>query len=91
MAAFEVITANNPIRNLIREGKTHQIRNVVATNLREGMQTMEVALNELVEQGVITYENALDRSMYPKEIKHPPAALATARSAKLSRALPLGH
>ena len=80
VAAFEVITANNPIRNLIREGKTHQIRNVVSTNLREGMQTMEVALNELVEQGVISYQDAVDRSMHPKEIKHPPAALATARA-----------
>jgi len=69
VAAFEVLIANNPVRNLVREGKTHQIRNVISTNLREGMQTMEVALNGLVEQGLITYEDALNRSMFPKEIK----------------------
>jgi twitching motility protein PilT len=74
VAAFEVLIANNPVRNLVREGKTHQIRNVISTNLREGMQTMEVALNGLIEQGLITYEDALDRSMFPKEIKPAPVA-----------------
>ncbi len=77
MAAFEIVIANHPIRNLIREGKTHQIRNVVSTNLREGMQTMEVSLNSLVEQGLVTYEDACDRSMFPSEIR-PPAMLAPA-------------
>jgi twitching motility protein PilT len=72
VAAFEVLIANNPVRNLVREGKTHQIRNVISTNLREGMQTMEVALNGLIEQGLVTYEDALDRSMFPKEIKPAP-------------------
>jgi twitching motility protein PilT len=71
VAAFEVVTATNPVRALIREGKSHQIRNVVATNVREGMQTMEVALNSLVEQGLISYDNAVERSMYPKEIRLP--------------------
>ena len=74
VAAFEMLIANNPVRNLVREGKTHQIRNVIATNLREGMQTMEVSLNSLVEQGLISYEDALDRSMFPKEIKPAPVA-----------------
>jgi twitching motility protein PilT len=58
----------------VREGKTHQIRNVIATNLREGMQTMEVALNGLIEQGLVTYEDALDRSMFPKELRQAPIA-----------------
>ena len=71
VAAFEIVIANHPIRNLVREGKTHQIRNVVATNLREGMQTMEVSLNSLVEQGLVSYEDACDRSMFPNEIRHP--------------------
>jgi twitching motility protein PilT len=65
------VTANNPVRALIREGKTHQIRNVVSTNAREGMQTMEVALNGLVEQGLISYDDAVARSQYPREIKGP--------------------
>jgi twitching motility protein PilT len=71
VAAFEVIVATNPVRNLIRDGKTHQLRNIVATNMRDGMQTMEAALNALVGAGVITYEDAVDRSLYPREIKVP--------------------
>ena len=71
VAAFEVIVATNPVRNLIRDGKTHQLRNIVSTNMRDGMQTMEAALNALVQAGVITYEDAVDRSLYPKEIKAP--------------------
>jgi twitching motility protein PilT len=71
VAAFEVIVATNPVRNLIRDGKTHQLRNIVATNMRDGMQTMETALNALVEAGVITHEDAIDRSLYPREIKTP--------------------
>jgi twitching motility protein PilT len=78
VAAFEVLIANNPVRNLVREGKTHQIRNVISTNLREGMQTMEVALNSLIDQGLVSYDDALDRSMYPKEIKPAPVAAASA-------------
>ena len=71
VAAFEVIVATNPIRNLIRDGKTHQLRNIVATNMRDGMQTMEAAMNALIESGVVTYEDAVDRSLYPRELKPP--------------------
>ncbi len=78
VAAFEVIVATNPIRNLVRDGKTHQLRNIVATNMRDGMQTMESALNALVEDGVITYDDAVDRSLYPKEIRPPSWGAASA-------------
>jgi twitching motility protein PilT len=70
VAAFEVIVATNPVRNLIRDGKTHQLRNIVATNMRDGMQTMETAMNALIEAGVISHEDAVDRSLYPREIKN---------------------
>jgi twitching motility protein PilT len=78
VAAFEVIVATNPVRNLIRDGKTHQLRNIVSTNMRDGMQTMEAALNALVQSRVITYEDAVDRSLYPREIKAPTWGAATA-------------
>jgi twitching motility protein PilT len=77
VAAFEIVIANHPVRNLVREGKSHQIRNVMATSLREGMQTMEVSLNSLVQQGLVSYEDAVERSMFPNEIR-PPAMTATA-------------
>jgi twitching motility protein PilT len=72
VAAFEVLVVNNAVRNLIRIGKTEQIRNVIATGQREGMQTLEMALTQLVAEGLVTLEDAWSRSVHPKEIKAPP-------------------
>jgi twitching motility protein PilT len=68
IAAFEVLIANNAIRNLIREGRTRQMRNVIATSQRDGMRTLEADLNGLVERGAISREDAVSRSTYPSEI-----------------------
>jgi twitching motility protein PilT len=68
IGAFEILIANDAIRNLMREGKTRQIRNVIATNRAEHMQTMEHSLNMLVANGDITYETALQVAAFPKEI-----------------------
>jgi twitching motility protein PilT len=69
VAAFEVLRANHAVRNLLREGKTQQLRNVVATHSNEGMQTLEQSLTGLVADGVIDFELALGYSLYPKEVK----------------------
>jgi len=74
VAAFEVLVANHATRSLIRDGKSNQLRNVLLTGQNEGMRTLEMALSDLVTRGVITYEEALGRSMYPKEIAKPIAA-----------------
>ena len=58
VAAFEVLIATNAMRNLIREGKTHQIRNVVATGMKDGMRTLEASLSDLVAMGQISFEEA---------------------------------
>jgi twitching motility protein PilT len=71
VAAFEVLIANNAVRALIRDGKTHQIRNILAAGRNEGMCTLEGYMNELMAQGIISYEDALSRSMYPRELKPP--------------------
>jgi twitching motility protein PilT len=71
VAAFEVLIANNAMRNLIREGKTHQIRNVVATSMGQGMRTLEASLSELCAAGHISYEEAVARSLFPKEVRRP--------------------
>ena len=68
VAAFEVLMANDAIRNLIREGKTRQIRNVITTARIDGMQTMEHDLNRLIAAGLITPEVGLAAAAYPKEI-----------------------
>lgn len=71
VAAFEVMVATHPVRNLIKEGKTRQLRNVVATGQRDGMHTFEHSLSELVASGLITYDEAIARSLYPTEITKP--------------------
>ena len=68
VAAYEVLTANHAVRNLVREGKTRQLRNVITTHQSEGMQTLEMALSDLVDKGVIEYESALKVSLHPKEV-----------------------
>jgi twitching motility protein PilT len=69
VAAYEVLVANSAARNLIKEGKTHQLRNVLVTSQREGMVTFEQSLSALVSAGVIRHEDAAARSLYPKEIE----------------------
>ena len=71
VAAYEVLIANHAIKNLVREGKTRQMRNVIATHQAEGMQTLEMGLNELVAAGLIDIEAALRVSLYPKELERP--------------------
>ncbi|WP_406196024.1 hypothetical protein OH807_08810 [Kitasatospora sp. NBC_01560] len=73
MAAFEVLVGTSAIRNLIREGKTRQIRNMIATGHRDGMQTLESSLNALVAAGAVAYEEAVLHTARPEEIQRPHA------------------
>lgn len=59
VAAREVMFVTNPIANLVREGKVHQIPNVIATSAREGMVLMDDSLLALYEDGVIDAATAL--------------------------------
>lgn len=59
IAAVEVMITTPAIRNLIREGKTHQIMTSIQTGSKYGMQTMDSSLAKLYKEGKITYENAL--------------------------------
>jgi twitching motility protein PilT len=68
VAAFEVLIATNPVRNLIREGRSNQLLNIMTTNQKEGMRTLETSLAELLVAGTVTYEDALDVSAHPKEL-----------------------
>jgi len=58
VAAVEVMLANAAIRNLIREGKTHQMSSVLQTGAQEGMQTLEQALKDLYRRKVIALDDA---------------------------------
>jgi len=59
VAAFEVMLANNAIRNLIRESKTYQIDSVIHMSRNEGMRSMDYSIAELCRQGLVTKEDAL--------------------------------
>jgi twitching motility protein PilT len=78
VAAFEVLVATPAVRNLIRENKVGQLRNVMVTSSDDGMCTIEAALGWLVRAGLITLEDAMARSMFPEEVRNPRAPYAPA-------------
>jgi twitching motility protein PilT len=69
VVACEVMVPTPAIRNLIREGKTHQLYSVLQTGGNVGMQTMDAALADLVRRGLITRELAESRSSAPEELR----------------------
>jgi len=73
-AAAEVMVASEAVRRLIRDGATHQLRSTIASGRKEGMQTLETHLGELVASGDIDLGSARAASLYPEEIKESPAA-----------------
>jgi len=58
IAAAEILVATPAVRNIIREGKTHQLEAVIQTGSEHGMQSMDKTLAGLVHAGTITYEDA---------------------------------
>ncbi len=69
VAACEVLVPTPGVRNLIREGKNHQIYSAMQTGGKFGMQTMDAALVGLVRKGAISGEEAEKRSSNPDELK----------------------
>lgn len=67
--AVEVMVANHAVRNLIREGKTHQLLNVMQTGVEQGMQTMDRALQQRYQQGLISLDTALANAHDPDALK----------------------
>jgi twitching motility protein PilT len=69
IVACEVLVPTPAIRNLIREGKTHQIYSALQTSGAMGMQTMDAHLAQLVRRGKITRALAEQRASVPEELK----------------------
>ena len=61
VVACEIMVATPAIRNLIREGKTHQIYSAMQAGAKFGMQTMDQHLADLVNKGRITYETGIEK------------------------------
>lgn len=68
-SAVEVLVANDAVRNLIRDGKTHQIRNCISTNRQIGMQTLESHLSDLVARREISLDAARLVTERPDEVR----------------------
>ncbi|MCX7911237.1 MAG: type IV pili twitching motility protein PilT, partial [Endomicrobia bacterium] len=68
-ATIELLLVTNAVQNLIREGKTYQIDNVIATSIDLGMISLEKSLVKLVRENKITLDTAFDYSIRPEELQ----------------------
>lgn len=62
IAAMEILVATPAVRNLIREGKSHQVISVIQTGAKFGMQAMDMSLRDLYQKGIVSYDEALSRA-----------------------------
>lgn len=65
--AMELMPVTPALRNIIREGKTHQIPNLIQAGSQYGMQSLDMSLKILLQQGLVTYEEALAKASNPDE------------------------
>lgn len=68
IAAFEIMLATNAVKNLIRENKVHLLHSVMQTASKEGMQTMNQALEGLVRREIVSKTEALEKSSDPEQL-----------------------
>ncbi len=69
IAAFEILIANYAVRNLIRDGKTFQLPNVMQLSSKDGMQTLDQALADLVKMRIVDQEVAKMTSSNPEYLE----------------------
>ncbi len=65
VAALEILIGTPAVRNLIREGKVHQIPSAMQTGQKVGMQTLDMALIDLVRRNLVSAEEAQSRTLTP--------------------------
>ncbi len=69
IAAFEIMIATPAVRNLIREGKTFELPNVMRLSSKDGMRVLDEALASLVRDGIVSQEEAMMKSSNPDRLK----------------------
>lgn len=65
---YEVMLGTSAVKTAIREGKSHQIDNIIQTSQEAGMSTLEMCLANLVKEGIVTLEVAESYSLRPEEL-----------------------
>jgi len=66
--AMEIMLGIPAISNLIREGKTHQMETIIQGGAQLGMQTLDQHLKTLLNQGKVTFEEAVGKAKNPREL-----------------------
>ncbi|HEX3626221.1 MAG TPA: PilT/PilU family type 4a pilus ATPase [Verrucomicrobiae bacterium] len=67
--AYELLIANNAVRNLIRDGQLHHMENTIQTSRKDGMVLMDNCLYDLYCKCLITYDTAMSRARNPERIQ----------------------
>jgi len=68
IAAAEILVATPAVRNIIREGKAHQLEAVIQTGAEHGMQSMDKTLVQLIHNGTVTYDEAKNYAVDIEEL-----------------------
>jgi twitching motility protein PilT len=69
VVACEIMVATPAIRNLVREGKTHQMYSAMQAGAKHGMVTMDQSLATMVKRGLIRHDIALERCANPEDLR----------------------
>ena len=69
VAALEILYGSPALGNMVREGKTHQITNIIRQGKRAGMITMDDSLEKLAKEGVVTAEAAYEKAIDKKDFR----------------------
>ncbi len=69
VAVFEIMLASSAVRNLIREEKVFELPNVMQMSSKDGMQTLDQALADLIRRNIVTEEEAMKKSSNPARLK----------------------
>ena len=72
--AVETLLCTSAVRNLIREGRTHEIPNVIETNRAIGMTSLDTSIAELYFNGMISKNDAVAQAVYPDKLERQLAA-----------------
>jgi twitching motility protein PilT len=69
IGVFEILLANDAVRNVIREGKSQELYSLMQLGTQQGMRTLDDSLADLVNRYVITVEEAMIHSLHPEQLR----------------------
>jgi twitching motility protein PilT len=67
--AYEFLSVNTAVRNIIRENESYKLNSIIETGAKSGMKTMDAALSELYDKGMISFDSLLSRAVHHDAIR----------------------